>query len=68
MSQPNPLLPILLEAYEKGEKDGIELKDLMKDIEQHLRTLVDSKGNKKEATRSPMGGFVAFFVLINMRM
>ncbi|WP_209121590.1 hypothetical protein [Alkalihalobacillus sp. BA299] len=44
MSQPNPLLDILLDAYQKGEKDGIELKDLVKDIEQHLRILIESPG------------------------
>ncbi|WP_158211708.1 hypothetical protein [Alkalihalobacterium alkalinitrilicum] len=44
MSKPNPLLDILLDAYNKGEKDGTELKDLMNDIEQHLRILIESPG------------------------
>ncbi|MDE5414027.1 hypothetical protein [Alkalihalobacterium chitinilyticum] len=41
MSKQNPLLDILLEAYRKGEKEGTELQDLMKEIEKGLRVFVD---------------------------
>ena len=42
MSKPNTLLDILLDAYQKGEKDGIELRDLMKDIERDLRVIIEN--------------------------
>ncbi|MEB1810189.1 MAG: hypothetical protein LPK26_23290 [Bacillaceae bacterium] len=44
MSQSNPLLEILLDAYKKGEKEGTEFQELMKDIEQNLRVLIESPG------------------------
>ncbi|MFV8826440.1 hypothetical protein [Alkalihalobacterium sp. APHAB7] len=42
MSKQNPLLDVLLEAYRKGEKEGTELQDLMKDIENRLRVFIEN--------------------------